>query len=145
MDISTAHASARTEASRLPAVTASLALLASATSDRATIALYGGTRPSPGGTPSGALLVTISCTARAGVIDSQAIQIVLDTPIEAQITGADAQNGTDATWARVSVPAGTWWADLSVSATSGNGEIKLPSTLLYNGAYARITSGAIQG
>ena len=145
MDKSTAHENARIAAAKDPANAASLALLAATGAPFAALALYGGQRPDPGAAPSGALLVSIPMTARAGVTDNVNHQIVIDTPIEAQITGADEQSGTAATWARIFTPSGGWWADLSVSATGGSGEIKMANTTLYNGAYARVIDAVLQG
>jgi hypothetical protein len=158
MDISTAHDNARIAACRITALEASLALLAAdpAGTDRAAIALYGTTRPAPGDPPGGDPLVVIPMSAAAGSIDTDLMQLQLDTPIEGQVTGADPSTGTIPTWARITMPYGSWWADASVSVETGGGEIQLIATgtegdppedvaRLYNGAFTRIETGVFQG
>ncbi|MDT3672847.1 MAG: hypothetical protein ROZ37_21220 [Aromatoleum sp.] len=146
MDISTAHADARDEAARIPALQASLDLLA-APPGPGTIAIYAAPRPAPGAAPGAAALVTIPLAAGAGTIDPPTAQIVLATPIEAQIDADGAGN-----WARIYDGAGAWWADASVSNTAGTGEIKLDDgesvagdAQLAAGAFARLVSAVLQG
>lgn len=158
MDISTAHENARITACRISALEASLALLAADPEgeDRSHIHLYGTTRPAPGGDPGGTPIVSIPMTAAAGVVDTDLYQLQVATPIEAQITGADASTGTIPLWARITTPSGDWWADLSVSVEGGGGEVQLvatgeegdpavPVARLYNGAFARLESIIVQG
>lgn len=144
MDISTAHAAARAEAARVPALQASLARLDAAPGP-ASITLYGAPRPDPGEPPAGDALVTIPLQQPAGAINEAERTIELAVPIEGQITGADPDDGTDAVWARITDGAGEWWGDCSVSDASGAGEIKLISTLLRNGAFARLVSAVFAG
>lgn len=144
MDLSTAHDSARTEASRLPALTASLALLAENT-QRATIALYGTARPAPGADAGGAPIVTLALAAAAGSLDPETHRLTLTVPQEAEVTGAAEPDGTDALWARITDGSGAWWADASVSETAGAGEITLPDVTLRNGAFCRLTEAVFQG
>jgi len=145
MDLSTAHEAARTDACRLPALNASLGLLAQDT-HLSKIELYSDPTPtSPGDAPTGDLVVTLTMTATAGTVDNELFQIQLDVPIESQITGADPTTGTTVTWARIYDGTGAWWADATVSDEAGVGEIKLQTTLLYNGAYCRLTSAIFQG
>ena len=139
MDLSTAHAAARAEAARLPALQASLDLL-NAAPGPAAILLYAGTRPAPGAAPAGALLAAVPMAATAGTIDTGNVRIVLTVPIEAQ-----AVEGGDPVWARIFDGAGAWWADASVSATGGGGEIELDSATLYAGGIVRLTSAILQG
>lgn len=144
MDISTIHQDARYEACRIPALKASLALLVKDTTN-GEIQLWSGTKPSPGGTPTGTLVVTIDMTDMAGTVNEPLYQLWLDVPLQAQILGADPANGTVVTWARIKDGSGNWWGDLTLSDEAGAGEVKLEDTLLYNGAFARITSGTVQG
>lgn len=140
MDISTAHALTRAVAARIPALQASLSLLDAAPGP-ASILLYAAPRPDPGETPAGALLANLPlATPAAGEIDTEAAQIVLAVPIEAQITA----NG-DAAWARVIDGAGAWWSDASVSEVGGGGEIQLDDTTLYAGAFVRLIAAVFQG
>lgn len=158
MDISTDHDNARIAACRIPALQASLALLVAAAPEGpfATIALYGGTPPAPGGA-AGTPIATIPMTEAAGqVLGDPDYRLQIDAPIEAQVDGADPTTGTIPTWGRVSTPTGAWWADLSVTVEGEGGEIQLVATgqegdpladvaRLYNGAFARLSSIVFQG
>lgn len=145
MDLSTKHHDARLAAGRIPALNASLALLEVADPDVAHIDFYTAPRPDPGDTPTGDLVVSLDLSATAGSVDTDLFQVQLTVPIEAQITGADAEDGSTVTWARIIDGEGDWFADVSVSDEAGSGEIKLQTTLLYNGAYCRLTSAIFQG
>ncbi|MCW8918976.1 MAG: hypothetical protein OQL08_09205 [Gammaproteobacteria bacterium] len=142
----------------MPALDASLALLAAAAPEGpyAAISLYGTTRPVAGDPPGAAPVVTLPLTAAAGVVDAGLYQLQLATPIEAAVTGADPTLGTIPLWARITTPAGAWWADASVTVIDAGGEIQLDATgtegdpavpvaRLFNGAYARLTSAVFQG
>ena len=144
MDRSPAHEAARVAACRVPALTASLALLVKV-SVNASIALYGTERPVAGEAAGGAALVTIPLADAAGTVNAELFQIQLTVPIEAQITDADPVTGTTALWARITDGSGAWWGDASVSNEAGSGEIKLQITVLYNGAFCRLTSAIFQG
>lgn len=157
MDISPAHESARTEAARLPALYASLALLQQTDPQEtavATIEIYGTPRPPAGDPAGGAPIVAIELTRGAGTIDDTLIELSLDTPISAQITGADPSTGTIPVWARISDPGGGWWSDVSVTVEGGGGELEMPQTgtengspvaRLFNGATALISSAVFRG
>lgn len=145
MDISTKHDNAVIAACRIPALNARLALLEAQNPDSAQIDFYSAPRPDPGDTPTGDLVVSLVLGATAGSVDTDLFQIQLTVPVEAQITGADAETGTMVTWARILDGDGDWFADVSVSDEAGAGEIKLQTTLLYNGAYCRLTSAILQG
>ncbi len=159
MDISPQHEAAVIAACRLPALYARLALLAGdpAEPERAAIAFYGTAYPDPAGAAPGAdPIVTLPLTWAAGTVDEVLFQILIVTPLEAQVTGADPDDGTIPQWARVTMPDGTWWADLTVSVEGEGGEIQLvqtgtegdpavPVARLFNGAFARIASAVIQG
>ena len=143
MDISPAHAAARFEACRLPALQASLALLQSSGAARARILLYAGPKPDPGAATSAVPLVALTLSATAGAIDAENKRLTLDAD-EGQVANADPASGTAAVWARVLTPSGAWWADLTVSDAGGNGDIKMASTTLFNGAFVRLTSAIVQ-
>lgn len=156
MDISPAHEAARVEASRLPALYASLELLKQPESPEspATIEIYGTARPQAGSPPGGSPIVTLELVPTAGTINDELIEMRLATPISAQITGADADTGTIPTWARINYPGGSWWSDVSVSVDGGTGEIQMPQTgtengeavaRLFNGATALISSAVFKG
>lgn len=156
MDISPEHEADRVEASRLPALYASLARLQQSDPEGppATLAIYGGARPQPGEAPETPPIVTLNLVPTAGTINDELIELYLATPISAQITGADETVGTAPTWARITDPAGVWWADCSVTVEGGGGEIEMPQTgeengipvaRLYNGATAYITSATFRG
>ena len=154
MDISPAHLAARNTAARNPANQASLDLLASATADRSTLALYATAKPTPGDPPGGAALVEIDLTAAAGTLDSELFTLALDVPIEGQVTGADPVTGDIPLWGRLAGPLGAWWADVTVTVEGGGGEIELaqtgteegsPVARLFNGAFCRVISAVLQG
>lgn len=154
MDISTAHAAAVVAAIRIPALQARLDLLVGDAENRARIEFHGGEYPEPAGAGTPTPIVVLNLSAGAGYIDELEFRLVISTPLEAQITGADPANGTIPTWARYFTPAGAWFGDATVSVTGGGGEIQLPQTGVeggnpvvrwYNGAFARITSAYIQG
>lgn len=156
MDISPAHEAARIEASRLPALYASLELLRQPDPQgpTATLEIYGTARPPAGGPPGGAPIVTLSLVSTAGAIDDELIELRLATPISAQITGADENTGTIPIWARINCPDGSWWSDCSVTVDGGGGELQMPQTgteggepvaRLFNGATALITSAVFRG
>jgi hypothetical protein len=132
-------------AARIPVLNARLARLNQDT-DLSKIEIRSGVMPAtPEDTATGDLLVTITLSAAPGTVDEELFQIQLITPIEAQITGADPTNGTTATWARIYNGVGGVFYDGSVSDEAGAGDIKLQTTLLYNGAYCRLTSAVFQG
>lgn len=145
MNLSTKATNAQTAACRIPALTALLALLELQNPDLAHLDFYPDPRPDPGATPAGAVVVAVELAATAGTVNSGLFQIQLTVPLEEQITGADPEVGTDVTWARLVDGDGDWFADFSVSDEAGSGEIKLQTTLLYNGAYCRLTSAVFQG
>lgn len=160
MDISTAHENARITACRVPALEASLGLLVQddpMQPERSMIHLYATTRPDPGEAAGGDPVVSIPMTAAAGaVLGDPDYRIEIDTPIEAQITGADPSTGSIPTWARITTPAGDWWADVSVTVEGEGGEVQLvqtgtegdpavPVARLYNGAFCRLASFVLQG
>lgn len=145
MDLSAKAIAAQTAACRIPALTALLALLDLQNPDMAHLDFYPDPRPDPGATPAGSVVVAVELAATAGSVDSDLYQLQLTTPLEAQITGADPVDGTVVTWARLMDGDGDWCANLSVSDAAGSGEIKLQTTLLYNGAYCRIIDGVFQG
>jgi hypothetical protein len=159
MDISTTHDNARVTACRVPALQASLDLLAAAAPEGpfATIALFGTAKPAPGADPGGTPVVTIPLTEAAGsVVGDPGYQLQIAVPIEAQIDGADATLGTIPLWARIYSADASWWGDITVTVEGGGGEAQLvatglegdpavPVARLYNGAFARLTSIIFQG
>lgn len=134
MIISPAHAAARAEAARLPALAASLALLTSGP-QTPVIGIY--TAPDPA---TGTLLVAIPLAPGVGSIDEATHRINLTVPLEAQIV-----TDGEAACARVIDASGAIWGDATVSDLAGEGAIKLVSTALVTGAFARITSAYFQG
>lgn len=157
MDISPAHEAAVLEAIRIPALHARLALLVQADPEstaRASVAMYGTARPPAGDPPGAAPIVAINLAASAGTINEENHQLVLVTPIEGQVIGADPDTGSIPQWARIFGPGGDWWADASVSVTGEGGEIQMTPSgqengenviRLFNGAFARLTTAIFQG
>jgi len=145
MDISAKLIAAQTEAARIPALLAALVLLERENPDPARIDFYTDPVPTPGDTPTGDLVVSIPLGASAGTVDTELYQLQLTVPIEGQITGANPSTGSTVTWARIIDGDGDWFADVSVSDEAGSGELKLQTTLLYQGAYCRAISGVFHG
>lgn len=147
MDISPTHQAARDAACRVPALNASLALLDANNPDAAHLDLYPAPRPAPGATPAGSWVVRIPVSATAGTVNAETFMLTLTAPIEGLVTGADPATGTTVAWGRWFDGNGAWFADVSVSdnAPESTGEVKLQSTLLFNGAAARLTSAAFAG
>lgn len=133
MNLSASHLAARDAAARLPALQASFDLI-DAGAGQATIEILDATD---------AVLVAVPVADGVGTIDSQAYQIILTVPIEAQVAAA----GTPAS-ARVKDNTGAVWADgitVSDDAPESAGEIKLASMSLQAGAFVRLTSAVFQG
>ena len=157
MDISPKHENAVIAACRIPALNARLALLVQPTPaepQRSVVHFYGTTKPTPGDPPGGDPIVTLTMTAAAGSVNTTTFQLLLTTPLEGQVEGADPSEGTIPLWARVLDVEGDWWADLTVTVEGAGGEIQLvptgtengdPVARLFNGAFARIASAAVQG
>lgn len=157
MDISPEHEAARIEASRLPALHASLALLQQTDPEaatRATIDIYGTTRPPAGNPPGGTPIVTLEMAAVAGTVNGSLLELRLVTPLDAIITGADENTGTIPTWARVKTPDGNWWSDVSVTVEGEGGQLQMPQTgtengspvvRLFNGATVLLSSAVFRG
>lgn len=141
MHLSPHHAAARLAAAIVPAQQASLALL-NAAPGPGVVLFHGGTPPTPGEAAPAAALATVPLNRPAGSVHPDTGTITL-LPAEAMITGADPDHGTVATWARILDGGGTWWGDASVSGAEGDGDIKLASTTLLNGAYVRIESATL--
>lgn len=164
MNQSPAHTSAVYEAVRAPAMQARLALLVQgAAANPSRIDLYADPQPAtPGDAVVAPALVSIELSAAAGTVVDETIEnvrgvrLVLDTPIEGQVTGADPTTGSVPTWGRIVGPTGAWWADVTVSVVGGAGEIQIDATTqegeppapvarLFQGAFTRITAFDIAG
>ena len=156
MDLSPEHETARVEASRLPALYASLELLKQPLPEGApaTLEIYGTARPTAGDPPGGTPVVTLDLIRTAGAINGELLELRLALPLSEQITGADEAAGTVPTWARINTSAGEWWADCSVTVDGGTGELQMPQTgteagqpvaRLFNGATAFISSAVFAG
>ena len=158
MDISPSHSAAVLAAIAIPALAARLELLVGTAEERATIRIYGTERPAPGEDPGGAHLVEIPFSERAGVLDEEELEVVIDVPMEGQITGADPATGTIPVWGRVwgPGPAPAGWGDVSVgvtgsgaevemAATTEEGEPPVPTARMYQGAFSRILGFVIDG
>ena len=101
------------------------------------IKLYSGARPATGGAVT-TLLSTIplafpSFSVAGGVL----------TLLGVPLTDSSAAGTGTATWARIATSAGTFVADVSVSATGGGGDIQLSSASITAGQTVRVTSGTI--
>lgn len=130
MTPSPAHAAAVLAALRLPALIARQALL-EAGAGNITIDLY---------PESGAAVLASIIQADPTALDPDGLRIVFTPGIEGIIVA-----GGVATWGRIHARTGAAWADVTVSDVDGEGDIKLTSTSLGVGAFARLTSAVIQG
>lgn len=162
------HTSAVFEAVRVPAMSARLALLAKgAAATPASIALYADPSPAvPGGEAAAPPIVSIALSPAAGVVTDEVeeveeaevrvVRLVIDAPIEGQVTGADPAIGSIPTWGRILGPTGDWWADVTVTVEGEGGDIQMaetgqegdpavPVVRLFQGAFARITSFVLVG
>jgi hypothetical protein len=156
MDISPQHAAFVHEACQIPALYARLELLAQPdlmAPERSQIAFYASAKPVPGEPPGIDPIVTLNLTRAAGSVNEGAKQLVLNTPVEAQITGADPA-GSIPLWARITTWNGLWWGDATVTHDGGGGDIEVLRTGLedgqpvvrwYQGAYVRLAAFTISG
>ena len=102
----------------------------------ATVAIYGGPRPTLGGMPTGDLLVTLELVEPIGTVAAGVL--TLEPTPEAMIS----TSGT-ATWARVVNGDGALAWDCDVSDLTGSGELRLSTVQLYQGGYTRLVSGTL--
>lgn len=101
------------------------------------IQVYSGTKPATiSGTPSSAMLVEIELTKPAGTIASNALTLT------ASADGMIAATGI-ATWARFVDGDGLVVMDSDCSDMTGDAEVKLVTTQLYEGGDARLASAVI--
>lgn len=127
IDISIALNSAR-----LQAVVDFLAL----GSGDATLAIYSDTRPALGAAPPTPALVSIQLPEPAGTVSSGVLTLGTAAPAMAAESGV-------ATWARIVNGNGDIALDCDVTATAGDGPVKLPSTSLYAGGYVNLISAVL--
>jgi len=98
----------------------------------ATIEMYDGAPPAPGGAiTTQTLLSSIACRRPCGSIVGA--KLVLDPPADALITATG-----NATWARLRNAGGDWAADCDVSDLDGNGALRMATVTLYAGGVARL-------
>jgi|SRR5215469_12121163 len=95
-----------------------------------TLNIMGGTRPATGGA-GGAVLGTLNLKSPAGTLSNAVISFT--KPDDAQATGT----GT-ATWARILDSGGNPLIDLSLSDTTGAGEVKLNTTAITPGLWMSV-------
>lgn len=103
-------------------------------SGNARIRVYSGSRPTPGGTPSGTLLFEIGLTKPAGVVASNAL-----TLSAAATETLGLATGT-AAWGRVINGNGDWCIDGSVSEAGGGGEFIVSTVNVYFGGSVSLMS-----
>lgn len=105
-------------------------------SPNATLKIYSGTRPAFGDAPTGDLLVSVPLVEPAGTVSAGVL--TLTAPPEEIITTSGV-----ATWARIANGNSVIAFDCDVTDEAGNGEIKMVSTTLFAGGYARIVGGVL--
>lgn len=104
----------------------------------ATAEIYDGTQPAFGDSTTGCvLLCTISFAEPLGTISNGEMAI---TPTDECMNVASGI----ATWARIKNGAGDHGWDCAVSDLAGTAPLKMASTQLYAGGYARIVSGTLR-
>lgn len=133
LTLSPAHEAARQQAARLPALQESHARLIAAPGE-AVVQLF------EGDPDTGTLIVAMDLPAASLALDEAATQIKTTAPIEGQATVA----GTVSS-ARILDGAGSQWGDATVTDEAGSGDIKLQTTTLQAGGFARLTSATFQG
>ena len=133
LTLSPDHDLARQEAARLPALQASHALLI-ASPGEAVVQLFEGTPD------TGTLVAELAMPAESLEVDAPAFQIKTTAAVEGQVSTAGIVDS-----ARILDGAGAFWADATVTDEDGSGDIKLQTTDLQAGAFARITSAVFQG
>lgn len=99
--------------------------------------IYTGTQPAFGAAPTGLLLCTIEFAEPMGVISGGEMTLA---PTEEYMNTASGE----ATWARIKNGAGSHGWDCAVSDLAGSAPLKMASTQLYAGGYARIVSGTLR-
>ena len=128
MDISTAHNEARLGGTKT--------FLDTGGGAGATIEIYDGERPPPGGSVTN-LLVTFTLTKPCGTVASNTL------PVTAAAIPLAVRDGT-ATWYRAKTAAGAWAGDGWVSDLAGSGEIKLDTTDILAGGSVRLVSATFR-
>jgi len=136
MDLAPDLVAARLAAARVAALQASYAQLENGPG-AIRIELYADPRPAPGEAVSSAALAVIEL---AGDCRIDGYRLILPTPGEGQIAVADI-----VTWGRIFGRVGNWFADVSVSDQSGNGEIKMDRADFMVGAFARLITAEFRG
>lgn len=120
-----------------PAASAAMMQALGTLLDGASVSLYAGTRPAPGGTVT-TLVATCALPAPCGSVGSG--DLVLLASAQGQIVSASAP-----TWARLFTAGGAWVLDCDVrlvgDANAGQ-ELVIDAPALYPGAFLVIGSGA---
>ena len=98
--------------------------------------LYDGEQPAFGADPGRSPLVAVNFTEPIGSVIDGALEIIATNEYMIATSGV-------ATWARIKNGAGTHGWDCAVSDLAGTSPLKLSSTTLYAGGYARIVSGTL--
>ena len=104
----------------------------------ARVRIYGGTRPLVGAAPASGFLSELPLLKPSGsVLDG----VLTLAPGDPTLNASSAV----AAWARVVNGNGATAFDCDVSDTAGAGEIKIQSTVLYEGGETRMVSGTLGG
>jgi len=94
----------------------------------ATMYLFGGARPLPGGAPAAPAVAAIPLFEPAGTVAGGLLAITLPPGVLVTASG-------QVTWLRLVNGAGTWAWDCNVTDDTGLGPAKMPSTMLYAGGF----------
>lgn len=104
----------------------------------ARVRIYPGTRPLVGAAPDTGFLVELPLLKPSGSVIDGVLTLAPDEPV------LNANSGV-AAWARVVNGNGETAFDCDVTDTAGSGEIKIQSTVLYEGGETRMVSGVLTG
>ena len=95
---------------------------------KATIWVYGGTRPGSGATTTETVLVTLLLAKPSAILENNTLKLI-PLNIEGDMISASGV----ATWARFFNGAGQWVMDTDAGDKDSAGEVKLLTTVLYAG------------
>lgn len=104
----------------------------------ARVRIYPGTRPLVSAAPDSGFLVELPLLKPSGSVLDGVLTLAPGEPV------LNAKSGV-AAWARVVSGNGETAFDCDVTDTAGSGEIKIQSTVLYEGGETRMVSGVLTG
>ena len=125
---------------RTTRITAVLTAIEGTASAAGKLLLYNGTKSDVAGST---LLATITLAHPSGTVSGNILTFNCSPVLTATVAAGATATGKDATWARITDSAGSQVADLTVSNSSGSGDIKLSNVTLIAGGEVSISSATI--